>query len=288
MVSGPSARIRRAIFSASASVTTGQGRGARSAQAMIRMPAISNGIDNSWPIVAAEDQETELRVGLAKELARHAGDRVARPGTTPVTIPGRCRAPSRSAAKSNRNSRRPFAERFVELARMARHRAAIRENHCPRHVARPPVQFAVDEIGDAAEKQPDRDRLGNDVGKGKERYSAPPSKQDDRDRHAERAAMERHAAMPYEERLDRMIEIILGFIEQNVADAPAEHDAERRPHQEVVDIAPRDVMRRTPRRARDNSASRAAARRYRRARTSGSQRDRAKSRPDRSQGMGSQ
>ncbi len=47
-------------------------------------------------------------------------------------------------------------------------------------------------------------------------------------------------------------------------------------------------MRRADRRARGNSATRSAARRYRRARTSGSQTDRARSRPDRSQETGLQ
>src|SRR5437016_2344140 len=127
---------------------------------------------------------------------------------------------------------------------MARHRAATREDHRPRDSARPAIQLAIDEIGDTAKEQTDRDRLGDDVREGKERYSTGTGKQDDCNRHAERAAVEGHPAVPYVKRLDRMIDVVSRLVEENVPDTAAKDDAERRPHQEIVDILSPDQMRR--------------------------------------------
>src|SRR5580693_2321858 len=137
-----------------------------------------------------------------------------------------------------------LAESFVKLARMSRHRAAIREDHRPGDVARPPIQLAIDEIGDAAKEETDRDRLGDDVGEGKQQYSTSTGKQYDRKGHAECATVEGHPAVPYVKRLDRMIDIVSRLVEENVSDPPSEHDAERRPYQEIVNILARDQMRR--------------------------------------------
>src|SRR5580692_3580554 len=127
---------------------------------------------------------------------------------------------------------------------MARHRAAIREDHRPRDIARAAIELAIDEVGDAAKEQTDRYRLCNDVGEGKERYSTGAGVQYDRNGHAEGAAVEGHPAVPYVNRLDRMIDIVARLVEQNVSDPPSENNAERCPHQEIVDILPPDQMRR--------------------------------------------
>ena len=121
-----------------------------------------------------------------------------------------------------------FARRLIELARMPRHRPAAGKHHGPRDVGFPAVQLTVDEVGEAAEEQPDRDRLGDDVGKGEDR----------------KAAGAGHPAMPQIERLERVLEVVAGLVEQHIADPPAEHDAERRPYQEIVDVAALDETRR--------------------------------------------
>src|SRR6202022_3431234 len=91
----------------------------------------------------------------------------------------------------------PYTTLFrSELARMARHRPAIREDHGPRDIGLPPEQLAIDEIGDAPEEQSDRDRLGDDVGESENRSPTGAREQNDRDRDAERAAVKRHPAMP--------------------------------------------------------------------------------------------
>ena len=218
----------------------------------------------------AEDQEAELHVGLAEQFARHAGDRIAgekQPGDAPRDGAARRRARRQTAAGTagcpRRTPRRAGSDGAAAAPPLGKH-------HGPRHIGRPPVQLAVDEVGDAAKEQADRDRLGDDVGKREQRQLAGTGEQQDRDGHAERAAVERHAAMPQVERLERVIDVIAGLVEQHVADAAAEHDAERRPYQEIVDVLARDQMRRPVGRGAGNSASRSAARRYRPAHTSGS------------------
>src|SRR5690242_420431 len=57
--------------------------------------------------------------------------------------------------------------------------------------------------------------------------------------------MEGHPAVPYVKRLDRMIDIVARLVEQDIADTAAEHDPERRPNEEIVDILSRDQMRRS-------------------------------------------
>ena len=127
---------------------------------------------------------------------------------------------------------------------MPRHRPAAGKHHGPRSVGFPAVQLAIDEICETAEEQPDRDRLGDDVGKGEDRKAAGAGEPQDRDRHAERAAVERHPAMPQIERLQRVLDVVARLVEQHIADPPAEHDAERRPYQEIVDVAALDETRR--------------------------------------------
>ena len=49
----------------------------------------------------------------------------------------------------------PFEERLVELARMARLRAAVREDERPGHVGRPAIELAIDEVGEPPEEEPE-------------------------------------------------------------------------------------------------------------------------------------
>ena len=56
--------------------------------------------------------------------------------------------------------------------------------------------------------------------------------------------MKRHPAMPQVQRFDRVLQIIAGLIKQHITDAAAEHDAEGRPNQKIIDIAALDEARR--------------------------------------------
>src|SRR5262249_23201017 len=140
----------------------------------------------------------------------------------------------------------PLARGFVELARMTRHRAAIGKDHGPRDLSRAAVELAIDEIRNPAKEEADRDRLGDDVGEGPERDLPGAGEQNDGDGYSESAAVEGTPAMPHVEGFERVKHIIVRLVEQNVADAPAEHDPQRRPDQEIVDVLAAYQTRRTP------------------------------------------
>ena len=97
----------------------------------------------------------------------------------------------------------PFEPGLVELARVARQRAAEREDHRPGHVGRPAPQLAVDEVRDPAEEKPDRPDRAGDVAERQCRDAALIGEQQHRDDAAEEAAMEGHAALPHLEDLER-------------------------------------------------------------------------------------
>ena len=54
--------------------------------------------------------------------------------------------------------------------------------------------------------------------------------------------MERHPAMPDIERLQRVRRVIARHVEQDIAEASAEDDAERGPHQEIIDVLAADQI----------------------------------------------
>src|SRR5215831_21040522 len=82
-----------------------------------------------------------------------------------------------------------FERRLVELARMTRQRPAGRKYHSPQQVGRPAPKLAVDEIGDAAEKDSDGSGCAGDVAQGKYGQPAIAREQDDREHAAEKAAV---------------------------------------------------------------------------------------------------
>ncbi len=63
---------------------------------------------------------------------------------------------------------------------------------------------------------------------------------------AEKAAVERHAAFPQFENLGRMLDEEGEIVEQHVAGAAAEDDADRDPEDEVVHLHQRDRRRSAP------------------------------------------
>ena len=71
--------------------------------------------------------------------------------------------------------------------------------------------------------------------------------------HAEQAAVERHAALPHREDLERMAGVVPGFVEEHVTQTAAENHAEHREEQQVVElraryrrVAPRDAPQAQP------------------------------------------
>ncbi len=121
---------------------------------------------------------------------------------------------------------------------MARLGSGIGEHHGPRHagVGHPAPQFAIDEIGDAAEEQAERHHAAQQIAEFQQIDLVAAAIEDQRGDDAERAAMEGHAALPQIEDVDRIGEIERWLVEQHIAEPSAEHRAERRPHQEIVDL----------------------------------------------------
>ena len=63
-----------------------------------------------------------------------------------------------------------------------------------------------------------------------------PREEHHRQDRAEEAAVERHAAVPQREDLERVLGEAREIVEEHVADAAAEDDAERAPDDEIVDV----------------------------------------------------
>ena len=59
--------------------------------------------------------------------------------------------------------------------------------------------------------------------------------------------MERHPAGPDLQRLDGVLHVIAEIVEQHVADAAAEHDAERDPDEEIIELCRVEHVRRPAR-----------------------------------------
>jgi hypothetical protein len=125
---------------------------------------------------------------------------------------------------------------------MARHvEARLGKDHRPGQIRRrfAAPQFAVDEVADATGRQAGRDARGDQVGQLEEAAPAHACEQCHRAQHAEQPAVERHAALPHREDLQRMPRVVAGLVEQHVPQAPADHHPEHAVEQHVLDVAAR-------------------------------------------------
>src|SRR5262249_45829634 len=140
-------------------------------------------------------QKPELRVRFAEEFAGSAGNRIA-DGKTADNQAGPLERSRAHQQRQYREQDKAFQGRFIELARMARNRPAAGKYHRPGNISRAAPQFAIDEIGNSAEKQPNRsDRAGN-VAERKDRDATLVTEQKDSEDAADKAAVERHTAVP--------------------------------------------------------------------------------------------
>src|SRR5690606_27123784 len=108
---------------------------------------------------AAED-EAQMGVGFAEVLDQDPAQAVAdQENAREKTRPPSHRREMEQQAEQH-EEQQAFEGRFIELARMARQRAARGEDDAPGQVGRATKKLAIDEIGDAAKKQSD----GRDTG----------------------------------------------------------------------------------------------------------------------------
>ena len=138
--------------------------------------------------------------------------------------------------KSTKEKDDAFEARFIELARMTRQRSGAGKNHRPRHIRWPSPKFRLDEIGDAAKKEPDRNRGGANIDDAQDRYPLALGKKINRNSGPGEAAVKRHAAFPDSEDLGGMGEIKAGIVEKDIAEPAAENDAQRHIDEQIVDV----------------------------------------------------
>ena len=112
------------------------------------------------------------------------------------------------------------------------------EDDRPRHAGDAAPQLAVHEIGEPAEEQPERRAARDIIGDAQRRQAVAPREPQDADHRAQRAAVERHAALPQLQRPQRLAQHG-GIVEQDIGDPAAQNDAERRVEHEIVGMAPR-------------------------------------------------
>jgi hypothetical protein len=183
-----------------------------------------------------------MGIGLAEQFADDAGHAVAdaeHAGQQAWPAPAVGETPDRHEHERKQHT---FEERLIELAGMARQRAAARKDHGPRHVGDAAPQLAVDEVGQPAEEQADRHHEGHQIRQHERVDLVAPGEGQDGDDDAQKPAMERHAAFPQGQDGERIGDVEAGLVEQHVAQPAAQDDAQGGPQQEVVDLDRREQL----------------------------------------------
>jgi hypothetical protein len=87
-----------------------------------------------------------------------------------------------------------------------------------------------------SEAQPHRHRCGAQIEHSVQPGADAPSEDDAGHNHAQETAVEGHAAVPHLHDVEWMGEIVQRIVEQHIAKAAANHHAQHRPQEEVVDL----------------------------------------------------
>src|SRR5690242_6214540 len=136
-----------------------------------------------------------------------------------------------------------FQPRLIQLAGVARLHVDMRKDDGPGHVGRPANQLAIHEICDPAEEQADRRRSRDQIAEREGTELLAARIQHDRDDHADEPAMERHAALPDLEDLQRIGEAQARLPEQHLPEPAADDDSDCDPEHEIVELGARDALR---------------------------------------------
>src|SRR5690606_34398648 len=95
------------------------------------------------------------------------------------------------------------------------------------------VEFAIGEIGDAAQKQADGGAAGQKIEAGQNVRVLAAQIDDHGDHQPEHAAVEAHSAVPEGDDLERVGGKDHGIVEQDIAQTPADDDADHDPEGEI-------------------------------------------------------
>src|SRR5262245_26048751 len=185
----------------------------------------------------AEREETEKGVRLAAELCDEAQGPVPdeKKRRYLAARPGFRREPPQDDEEQE-----ALKGELVELRRMPRRVARVAEHHAPRYVGDPPIELAVDEIAHAAGREAERAERRDEIREPEELHPLAPRVHRHRDDDAEEAAVERHAALPDGEGLERVRCVVARLVEEHIAQPPAEDHAEDGEEDEVVELLARD------------------------------------------------
>ena len=178
-----------------------------------------------------------MLIGLANELDQEAADSVDEDeGADELArLVARPSLPEHEA--EDQEQEQPLERSLVELARMARHRAGIREDDSPGQAGRRAPKLAVHEIGEATEEQAGRDGAGDVIVETQPIELVAPRQIEDAEADSDHSAVERHAAIPQADDLHRVLEIVVRLVEQDVAEpAPQDHSQGGIEHQ-IVGVA---------------------------------------------------
>ena len=115
-----------------------------------------------------------------------------------------------------------------------------RELHRPGHRRRTPIELAVDKVGAASEKEPDRRHDPEIIRQTEPREAMSPRVIHRESDQPDDAAVARHSALPDAQQRERIADRLVKAIEQDVAQASADDDAkECGPHDEIVHLCHR-------------------------------------------------
>ena len=123
---------------------------------------------------------------------------------------------------------------------MARQRPGTAEHHAPGNVGDASPEFTVDEVAQASRGKADRHQRRDEIHQVPPVDALAPGDEGHGREHAEKSAVERHAALPDGEDLERVIEVVTGLVEQHVAQAPAQDYAHDAAKEQVVQLFARD------------------------------------------------
>ncbi len=191
----------------------------------------------------------ELGVGLAELLDEHPRQPIA-DQEDPEDAAGPGEGAAADGDGEDHEEEEALEGGLVELRRVARagqqpvRRAGLGglagEDHRPGGGRRAAPELAVDEVGEAAEEEADRGGGRDGVADAEDGQAVAQREADDAGGDAEKAAVEGHAALPDGKDFRGMGGEVRRLVEEDVAEAPAEDDAEDHPGEQVVGLLRRE------------------------------------------------
>ena len=186
------------------------------------------------------EEVSELRIGNAHELDEEAEDAVEHEERADEGALRACGDAARER-EEDEEDHDALEQGLVELGGVAVHAAARLEHDAPGEVRLLAPELAVDEVGAAAEEEAERGAADHEVAEGRE---GDPERADDdvaADDGAHEPAMEAHAPLVEHDDLERVLQVVARAVEDDVAQTPADDDAEGDGEHDRVDVVARQV-----------------------------------------------